>query len=441
MNKTLYRSCKNKVISGVCGGLGEYFAIDPVIMRIIFVIALFVFPPAAFFTYIILWIVLPCDKVPEAKAEEAPAVETQEKTTSGSASVSIIIAVILIIIGIFFLIPGSFFRFGSIAAFLIAFFLVFIAGKLGYEMTRDKNYSLIKASIAFISLSYGVFIVLNQCNIIGNGIFFEYAKNLIPAILIILGIAILFKNISNKLPALILASFIFIFIGAYSFINGNYSPFGFMGRMFEDWKKSDWRIMSPGNRGRHMNFSSFSSSYTLPEGIDSIDYNIENSGGNLKIDDTQSLLEYNSDGLSPSISTNLDNKIYTFDFNNRASDTKLKLNNQKNMNLSITVSAGNLEGNLQNLNIQNLNVSVNGGAAKLELGENVKKVSLKNNIGSTEVRLPRNAKIKVHIESALAHMDVPNEFKNIDGEYIYNGGTKEIEIDANVSMGNLELRF
>ncbi len=32
--KRLYRSVKNKVICGVCGGIGEYFNVDPVIIRL-----------------------------------------------------------------------------------------------------------------------------------------------------------------------------------------------------------------------------------------------------------------------------------------------------------------------------------------------------------------------------------------------------------------------
>ena len=31
--KKLYRSHKNKVLAGICGGLGEYFDIDPVVIR------------------------------------------------------------------------------------------------------------------------------------------------------------------------------------------------------------------------------------------------------------------------------------------------------------------------------------------------------------------------------------------------------------------------
>ena len=34
MEKRLYRSNKNKVFAGICGGLGEYFEIDPVLLRL-----------------------------------------------------------------------------------------------------------------------------------------------------------------------------------------------------------------------------------------------------------------------------------------------------------------------------------------------------------------------------------------------------------------------
>ncbi len=36
--KRLYRSRRNRIIFGFCGGLGEYFGIDPVIIRIIYVL-------------------------------------------------------------------------------------------------------------------------------------------------------------------------------------------------------------------------------------------------------------------------------------------------------------------------------------------------------------------------------------------------------------------
>ena len=54
----LYRSTTDKVIGGVCGGLGNYLNIDPVIVRILFVL-LAVFGGSGVLVYIILWIVVP----------------------------------------------------------------------------------------------------------------------------------------------------------------------------------------------------------------------------------------------------------------------------------------------------------------------------------------------------------------------------------------------
>lgn len=38
MEKKLYRSREHRVISGVMGGLGEYFAVDPVILRLVYLL-------------------------------------------------------------------------------------------------------------------------------------------------------------------------------------------------------------------------------------------------------------------------------------------------------------------------------------------------------------------------------------------------------------------
>jgi phage shock protein C len=50
--KRLYRSRTNRVLAGICGGLGEYLRIDPTIMRVIFLILLFatgIFPFSLFY--------------------------------------------------------------------------------------------------------------------------------------------------------------------------------------------------------------------------------------------------------------------------------------------------------------------------------------------------------------------------------------------------------
>ena len=68
MKRKLYRSRKDKIIWGVCGGLAEYFAIDPVIVRVIFVLV-GLSGGAGVLAYIILAIVIPQESS-EAKTTE-----------------------------------------------------------------------------------------------------------------------------------------------------------------------------------------------------------------------------------------------------------------------------------------------------------------------------------------------------------------------------------
>ncbi|MDR2424568.1 MAG: PspC domain-containing protein [Prevotellaceae bacterium] len=56
--KRLCRVTSNKVLGGVCSGLGEYFAIDPVVFRVLFVVSILL-ATLGLWTYLILWIVVP----------------------------------------------------------------------------------------------------------------------------------------------------------------------------------------------------------------------------------------------------------------------------------------------------------------------------------------------------------------------------------------------
>lgn len=58
MTKKLYKSNKNKMLCGVCGGLAEFFNIDATIVRLIFAL-LVILHGAGFLLYIIACIVMP----------------------------------------------------------------------------------------------------------------------------------------------------------------------------------------------------------------------------------------------------------------------------------------------------------------------------------------------------------------------------------------------
>ena len=58
MKTYLYRSETERMLGGVCGGLGEYLSLDPVFIRLFFVL-LFFGHGAGFFLYLVLWVVMP----------------------------------------------------------------------------------------------------------------------------------------------------------------------------------------------------------------------------------------------------------------------------------------------------------------------------------------------------------------------------------------------
>lgn len=109
MEKRLYRSKKDCLIAGVCGGLAEYFNVDSVVVRLIFV-ALMVTGGVGLGAYIILWIVVPeegkqktiADNVKqkvkdELKEEKEEKVEKKPNTT---------LALVLIALGFLFLLDS-----------------------------------------------------------------------------------------------------------------------------------------------------------------------------------------------------------------------------------------------------------------------------------------------------------------------------------------------
>lgn len=58
MAKRLYRVKEGKVIAGVCAGIGDYFDIDPVIVRIVFVL-LMIGMGVSLLVYFVFWVIIP----------------------------------------------------------------------------------------------------------------------------------------------------------------------------------------------------------------------------------------------------------------------------------------------------------------------------------------------------------------------------------------------
>ena len=56
--RRLYRSEDDRILAGVCGGVGEYFKVDPVLVRVIWVISVF-FWGGGIWIYLLAWLLVP----------------------------------------------------------------------------------------------------------------------------------------------------------------------------------------------------------------------------------------------------------------------------------------------------------------------------------------------------------------------------------------------
>lgn len=62
--KKLYRKTSESVIGGVCAGLGEYFNVDKVLIRLVWALSVAI-AGVGLLAYLIAWIVIPADTAPK----------------------------------------------------------------------------------------------------------------------------------------------------------------------------------------------------------------------------------------------------------------------------------------------------------------------------------------------------------------------------------------
>jgi len=118
--KRMYRNPDDKIIGGVCSGIGTYLDTDPVLFRILFVLFT-VFFGVGFFLYIILWIALP-----EASAQYSAGYTNTSKIGNAFNEIFraigrvcyLILRIFLIIIGVLLVVTGF--------LFILSFVMVFV---------------------------------------------------------------------------------------------------------------------------------------------------------------------------------------------------------------------------------------------------------------------------------------------------------------------------
>jgi phage shock protein C len=86
--QSIRRSRSDRVIGGVCGGLGRYLNIDPILVRIAFV-ALFFAGGSGILLYVLAWIIIPEESEDEATRPLAPMSGDRGRLIAGGALIAV----------------------------------------------------------------------------------------------------------------------------------------------------------------------------------------------------------------------------------------------------------------------------------------------------------------------------------------------------------------
>ena len=131
MAKKLFRSKKDSIIAGVCGGIAEYFDIDSTLVRLLVILVVFL-GGIGVIAYIIAWIIIPPN--PEQEIEEHDSEFEQDKTDNQRYVWG---GLILIFFGLFFLLRSFLPRFVLIRYWPLI--LVIVGVILLFQSLTKKN--------------------------------------------------------------------------------------------------------------------------------------------------------------------------------------------------------------------------------------------------------------------------------------------------------------
>ncbi len=114
MAKKIYRSQKDSMIAGVCGGIAEYFDIDSTLVRLLAILVVFL-GGVGVIAYIIAWIIIPQNPEQETNSNKEYAqdekIDISQEDGKKDNHRHIWGGLILIFLGLFFLIRSFFPRF------------------------------------------------------------------------------------------------------------------------------------------------------------------------------------------------------------------------------------------------------------------------------------------------------------------------------------------
>jgi phage shock protein PspC (stress-responsive transcriptional regulator) len=76
--KQLRRSRTDRMLAGICGGVARYFAVDPIAVRVAFVVLAFITGGTAVLAYLVAWLVMPAEPLAPASYQSPASYQTDQ---------------------------------------------------------------------------------------------------------------------------------------------------------------------------------------------------------------------------------------------------------------------------------------------------------------------------------------------------------------------------
>lgn len=433
MARRLYRSRENRIISGVCGGIGEYFDIDPVLIRIIWAITVIVYG-IGILAYIIALIAIPLEPKPEKNIEEVGSSENNKREKKNRKSVG---GLILIGIGVIFLLHNfNFFPWFDIGKLWPVILIVIGIAMLILDNHRKDKYferrhlKMRKSLIpGLVLILLGITFLLINLGYLGWNVFFRLFS-LWPLILVVIGIELV--SISKRFfflkflsPLLLIGGFLWAILGAT--------------------RKKDIKT--------EISYFSQLIEKNVSKGRIDIDYG----AGKLSLIGGTTYFWEGEFEKKPVIKTEIDSflqkvKIKTreksfswsccsFCFNKRESNNwDIRLTEEIPLEIYIDAGACELDLDMSTLKVKVLDLDIGATEVDMKFSELIPEVTVNIDAGvsSLKINIPEEFGVKVNLDSGLSLHNLKKLGFKEKRESIYyspNYSNTEKRIELNMSLG------
>lgn len=470
--RRLFRSTKDRVIFGVCGGLGEYFGIDSIIIRIIFIL-MTLGGGSGILVYLILAFLIPKDDSgnssnheshPTAFKEKVEQLASELKTASNNPSKISILGIIIIVLGGFLLLkelfPWKILNMSVFWAILIILLGIIIIRRKknapNYSQNeesrpnnkeettqkpqtasiKDINYSrgggkFFRLFLGLIVLIFGLGILIQNFNIIpGLNVDFSSFFKLWPVLIIIVGLSLVSRGgwVGSLLSFLITLAVIF-FIVITLFRPGG-APV-----------TNTYTFDVPRESGvlrSEVSIKSGASIVAVKGGAKSL------AEGSLRSNLTSLKTDSDLENGTEKISIELEN-VRRF-VNNFVNNLDVKLAEDIPLSLSVDSGASSLNLDLSTLNLKDL--FVDAGASKLDIifgdKSDATNVDIEAGVSSVSIILPNGVGAKIESTGGLSGKNFIG-FKQT-GEHLYesenyNSSAKKINIRIEAGVSSISVNW